>query len=77
MVAICGPQAAAQEELGPQFETTWEEKRADFVMSLGTFYCRALSAPLVAEVKRDGVVFARVYDLRGRPTPNLLTLPPP
>ena len=46
-------------------------------MSLGTFYCRALSAPLVAEVKRDGVVFARVYDLRGRPTPNLLTLPPP
>ena len=77
VVAICGPQAAAQEELGPQFETTWEEKRADFVMSLGTFYCRALSAPLVAEVKRDGVVFARVYDLRGRPTPNLLTLPPP
>ncbi len=77
VVATCGPQAAAQQELGPQFETTWEEKRADFVMSLGTFYCRTLDAPLIAEIKREGVVFARVYDLRGRPTPNLLTLPPP
>jgi len=77
VVAICGPQTAAQEQLGPRFETTWEEKKADFAMSLGTFYCRALSAPLMAEVKRDGVVFARVYDLRGRPTPNLLTQPPP
>ena len=77
VVAICGPQAAAQQELGPRFETTWDEKTADFVMSLGTFYCRALPVPVMAEVKRDGVVFARVYDLRGRPTPNLLTLPPP
>jgi hypothetical protein len=77
VVAICGPQAAAQQELGPRFETTWEEKKADFAMSLGTFYCRALPAPVMAEVSRDGVVFARVYDLRGQATPNLLTLPPP
>lgn len=77
VVAICGPQAPADVELGPQFETTWEEKRADFAMSLGTFYCEELKAPLLAEVKRDGIVFARVYDLRGQPTPNLLTVPPP
>lgn len=77
VVATCGPQAAAQVELGSQFETTWNEKTSDFAMSLGAFYCRELKAPLVTEVKRAGVVFARVYDLRGRPTPNLVTEPPP
>jgi Dolichyl-phosphate-mannose-protein mannosyltransferase len=77
VVAICGPQASAEIELGPQFETTFEEKTADFAMVLGTFYCRHLQAPIIAEVQRDGVMFARVYDLRGGPTPNLLTLPPP
>jgi len=77
VVAVCGPQAAAGAELGPQFETTWEEKKADFVMSLGAFYCRKLDAPVIVEVKREGVTFARVYDVRGRVTPNLLTLPPP
>jgi len=77
VVAICGPQLPAEQELGPQFETTWEEKRADFAMSLGAFYCQEIKAPLLAEVKRDGITFARVYDLRGQPTPNLLTTPPP
>jgi hypothetical protein len=77
VVAICGPQAAAEVELGSQFETTFDQKAADFAMALGTFYCRHLRAPILAEVRRDGVIFARVYDLRGRPTPNLLTQPPP
>jgi len=77
VVAICGPQASAQEELGPQFETTFDRKTADFVMSLGTFYCRHLRAPILATVERDGVVYARVYDLRGSRPENLLTLPPP
>ncbi len=77
VVAICGPQAAAQVELGPQFETTFDQKTADFVMALGAFYCRHLQAPIIVEVRRDDVVFARVYDLRGGPTPELLTLPPP
>ena len=77
VVAICGPQASAEQELGPQFETTFERKQADFAMALGTFYCRHLQAPIIDEVRRDGVTFARVYDLRGGPTPNLLTLPPP
>jgi hypothetical protein len=36
----------------------------------------ALDALALAEVKRDDVTFARVYDVRGRPTPNLLTEPP-
>ena len=77
VVAICGPQSAAEVALGSQFETTWEEKRADFALSLGTFYCRELKAPLMAEVVRDGIVFARVWDLRGLPMPNLLTTTPP
>ena len=31
----------------------------------------------MATIEREGVVYARVYDLRGRPTPKLLTQPPP
>jgi len=77
VVAICGPQAPADVDLGPQFETTWEEKRADFAMSLGTFYCEEIARPIIASIERDGVVYARVYDLRGRPQPKLLTEPPP
>lgn len=77
VVAICGPQASAEAELGNQFETTFEQKKADFVMSLGTFYCQDLSAPILATIAREGVIYARVYDLRGMATPNLLTMPPP
>ncbi len=77
VVAICGPQPPADVELGPQFETTWEEKRADFAMSLGTFYCEDIARPIIASIEREGVIYARVYDLRGRPKPNLLTEPPP
>ncbi len=77
VVAICGPQAAAAVELGPDFETTFDQKKADFAMALGTFYCAHLHGPIVAEVRREGIVFATVYDLRGRPPEKLLTLPPP
>ena len=77
VVAICGPQASAQVELGPQFETTFDQKKADFAMALGTFYCRHLQAPIMATIEREGVVYAQVYDLRGGPTPKLLTVPPP
>ena len=77
VVAICGPQAAAQVELGPQFETAFDQKKADFAMALGTFYCRHLQAPILATVAREGVAYANVYDLRGGPTPKLLTVPPP
>lgn len=77
VVAICGPQSSAQVELGPEFETIFDEKQADFAMTLGTFYCRRLQAPVIAAVRRDGVEFATVHDLRGRPTPELLTQPPP
>jgi hypothetical protein len=63
--------------LGAQFETTWDRKRADFAMMLGTFYCRDLQGPMLVEIIREGVVYARVYDIRGGPVPNLLTEPPP
>jgi hypothetical protein len=33
--------------------------------------------PILVEVKREGELYARVYDLRGRGTPSLLTEPPP
>ncbi len=77
VVAICGPQATAQVELGSQFETTFDRKTADFALALGTFYCRHLQHPIMATIEREGVVYAHVYDLRGGPTPKLLTQPPP
>ncbi len=63
-VAVCGPAAVVELELGKDFEATNDAKGADFAVSLGTFYCAELFAPIVNEVRRDGVVFARVYDIR-------------
>jgi hypothetical protein len=78
VVEICGPQRGAEVALGPAFETTWERKTADFAMMLGTFYCRDdIRAPVMVEIRREGVLYARVYDIRGQPAPNLLTEPPP
>ena len=74
-IAVCGPHRSPQVELGPDFETTWDPAVADFAMMLGEFYCAKLDAPLLAEVVRDGVVYARVYDVRGRSIPTLLTQP--
>jgi hypothetical protein len=63
-VAVCGPAAVVALELGEDFEATNDAKGADFAVSLGTFYCAELYAPIVNEVRRDSVVFARVYDIR-------------
>jgi hypothetical protein len=76
-IEICGPQRPAEIALGPEFETTWDRKRADFAMMLGTYYCRDLTARVLVEISREGVDYARVYDIRGRPVPKLLTEPPP
>ena len=65
-VAVCGPHAAAEVELGPEFVTTWEPKGADFAMMLGTYYCAEYDAPVLVEIEREDVVFARVYDIRGK-----------
>ena len=75
-IAVCGPHPPARIALGERFEPTWEPKGADFALSLGTFYCARLDAPLVAEVVRDGVSFARAYDLSGRTVTDLFTQPP-
>ena len=74
-IAVCGPHRSPQVELGPDFETTWDPAGADFAMMLGEFYCAILDAPLLVEVVRDGVTYARVYDVRGRSLPSLLTQP--
>ncbi|HVG51036.1 MAG TPA: glycosyltransferase family 39 protein [Xanthobacteraceae bacterium] len=76
-IAVCGPHRPAQVELGPQFEIVWDPKGADFAMTLGEFYCRRLDAPIIAEVTREDIVYARVYDIRGRNFPTLLTIPAP
>lgn len=76
-VAVCGPQKPAQIALGPEFAISWDSKAADFAMTLGEFYCKGLNAPVLAEVKRDEVVFARVYDIRGTSIPDLLAIPAP
>jgi hypothetical protein len=74
-IAVCGPHRSPQVELGPDFETTWDPAGADFAMMLGEFYCTKLDAPIVAEIVRDGVTYARVHDIRGRSFPTLLTQP--
>ena len=74
-LAVCGHHRSPQVELGPDFETTWDPKGADFAMMLGEFYCRKFDAPVLLEVVRDGVVYTRVYDIRGRSYDTLLTQP--
>ena len=74
-VAVCGPHPPVAVALGPQFTTTWDPKGADFAMMLGVFYCAKLDAPVLFEVVRDGVVYARVYDIRSRSIASLLTVP--
>lgn len=76
-VAVCGPQRPAQVALGPDFTIGWDSHSADFAMTLGEFYCKGLTAPVIAEIKRDDVVFARVYDIRGSSISSLLAIPAP
>ena len=51
--------------LGPAFKLAAPEQ-ADFALSVGEFYCAKLDAPVLLQIVRDGIVFARVYDIRGR-----------
>jgi hypothetical protein len=74
-LAICGPHPPVKVALGPQFRTTWNPKGADFAMMLGEFYCAQLDAPVLVEIAREGVIYARVYDIRGRSVSSLLTVP--
>jgi len=74
-VAVCGPHPAAVVALGPQFSAIWDPKGADFAMMLTEFYCAKLDAPVITEVVREGVVYARVYDIRGRSISSLLAYP--
>jgi hypothetical protein len=76
-IAVCGPHPPAQVALGPHFDVLWDPRGADFVLSLAEYYCLPLAAPVIAEIKRDGVVYARVYDLRGRSFSTLLSIPAP
>jgi hypothetical protein len=75
-IAVCGPHAPAEIALGPDFVTTWDPRGADFAMMLGTFYCRQLDAPVLADVEREDIIFARVYDIRGLNFTTLFTIPP-
>src|ERR1700704_2180077 len=75
--AVCGPQRPRQVRLGPDFTIGWDSHSADFAMTLGEFYCKGLTAPVLVEIKRDDVVFARVYDIRGRAISTLLSIPAP
>jgi hypothetical protein len=76
-VAVCGPHPPVSVALGPQFELTWNPKGADFAMMLGEFYCAQLDAPMLFQVGREGIVYARVYDVRGRSISTLFTIPTP
>jgi hypothetical protein len=75
-VAVCGPHPPARIALGDDFTLTWDPKGADFALMLGEFYCATYDAPVIAEVEREGVVYARAYDIRGRSFTTLFTIPP-
>ncbi|HKG00693.1 MAG TPA: hypothetical protein VKB15_08725, partial [Xanthobacteraceae bacterium] len=66
----------AEVALGTDFVTTWNPNGADFALMLGEFYCATFDAPVIAEVAREGVVYARAYDIRGRSFTTLFTIPP-
>jgi dolichyl-phosphate-mannose-protein mannosyltransferase len=74
-IAICGPQRPAQVELGPEFQITWDPKGADFALIMGEFYCTHLAEPILVEIQREGVTYARVYDIRGHTVTSGLSLP--
>jgi hypothetical protein len=76
-IAVCGPHPPAALALGPRFEISWDPRGAAFAMTLGEYYCAKLVAPVITEVARDGVVYARVYDLRGLSFDTLLSVPAP
>jgi hypothetical protein len=76
-VAVCGPHPPATVALGPRFDVSWNPHGADFAMTLGEYYCAKLAAPVLVEIARDGVVYARVYDLRGLSFDTLLSVPAP
>jgi hypothetical protein len=74
-IAICGPQRTARVELGPEFQVTWDPRGADFALTMGEFYCSQLAEPILVEIEREGVTYARVYDIRGRTVTSLLSMP--
>jgi hypothetical protein len=76
-IAVCGPHPPAALALGPRFDISWDPRGAAFAMTLGEYYCAKLVAPVIADVTRDGVVYARVYDLRGLSFDTLLSVPAP
>ena len=76
-VATCGPHPPAKVGLQQSFEVGWDPRGADFAMVLGEYYCRPLDAPVFIDIVRAGVVFARVYDIRGRDVDDLLSIPAP
>jgi len=71
-VAVCGPETPVRIALGPAFKLTTPQQ-ADFVLSLGEFYCAKLDAPVLLQIIRDSIVYARVYDIRGRSIAKLTT----
>jgi hypothetical protein len=64
-VAVCGPESPVWVTLGPAFKLA-APQQADFALSLGEFYCAKLDAPVLLQIVRDGIVYARIYDIRGR-----------
>jgi hypothetical protein len=75
-IAVCGPHPPAAVELGPEFELTWDSNGADFALMLGVYYCMDMRAPVLAEVAREGVTYARAYDIRERSVSGIFAAPP-
>jgi hypothetical protein len=75
-IVVCGPPQTVAALVDKSFEVVGDARGADFAVSMGTFYCARLDAPVVARVERDGVVFARAYDVRNRSYVTTYAYPP-
>lgn len=76
-LAVCGPHPPVRIAMGPGYTTTWKPERADFALVLGEHFCAKLDAPVLLKIVQEGVVYARVYDLRGRSISTSLLAPEP
>jgi 4-amino-4-deoxy-L-arabinose transferase-like glycosyltransferase len=74
-LAVCGPHPPVRIAMGAGSATTWSPRSADFALVLGEHFCAKLNAPVLLEIVREGVVYARVYDLRGRSISTSLLVP--
>ncbi len=76
-VEICGPQRSGRSGARARVRNHLGSQARGFRDDARHVLLPRPDAPVLVEINREGIDYARVYDIRGRPVPNLLTEPPP